>query len=182
MDGRQILLPIMYQMGDIARSNIRFLNCWTGIANKERLDDNLFCTTCKYNKDCIKLYHLFEGLEDMHPAFLARLLCKIHEIESEYMRKDEDAHTYALVLIRESGDELYPRCIACNKPAVEVHEIIPRSALGKKHQGELFSMNNRCALCRDCHDIAATDLKRGMLLHRLQKKYGYTYTDDSAPS
>jgi 5-methylcytosine-specific restriction endonuclease McrA len=39
------------------------------------------------------------------------------------------------------------RCVRCNKPAVVVHEIVPKSRRPKTW----MELENRIALCADCH-------------------------------
>ena len=42
------------------------------------------------------------------------------------------------------------RCVRCNRMAVTVHEIVPRS----KRPRDWWVLDNRIALCADCHDYA----------------------------
>jgi len=71
------------------------------------------------------------------------------------------------------------RCIVCGKSAHDVHEIIPRSALpGERNAPTLFSVKNRCCLCRQCHSRIPTVWGRTMLLGLLMLKHGYRYRDE----
>lgn len=178
MVAKQKLLPIADQAKRIARNNIRLLNCWTGISTNERLDDNEFCNTCEYQPDCIALYLLFAGPSWLHPRNLARRLVKTYGIKSEYMRPKEDAATYYEVINRDIDKYGVPICISCGDRADDVHEIIPRSSFGSNGQKKCFSIDNRCCLCRTCHNVAHSDLWRGKLLHTMSKRYGYAYEDE----
>lgn len=47
----------------------------------------------------------------------------------------------------------YP-CEVCNKQAVDIHHIIPRSKFGKKTKDQQDKIENLIALCRPCHEDA----------------------------
>lgn len=94
------------------------------------------------------------------------------------LRKKSDSDTYYLVLARDSDDNGRPRCINCGDVGWDVHEIIPKSSLGKSRSEELFAIKNRCVLCRGCHCILHNDNGRGRLLSILASRHGYNYTDE----
>ena len=85
--GVQILLPIAWQPGsrELAKRNIRLLNCWLGIATREHIGTT-FCTDCEYLSSCTALYIWFAERRRMHPASLARKVIRVFEIDSEYMK------------------------------------------------------------------------------------------------
>lgn len=87
-------------------------------------------------------------------------------------RKELDNSTRDVVLTRDGY-----RCIVCGVKGVDVHEIIPRSALGKKKSELLFDERNRVCLCREHHNLAHTKDMRIYLLGLLNTKYGYTYPE-----
>ena len=77
------------------------------------------------------------------------------------------------ILRREHGE-----CLVCGKRGLDVHEVIPRSALPGKDNAEiLFSDRNRCYLCRLCHMAVHTVWGRCMLFGILKLRYGYKYDD-----
>lgn len=79
---------------------------------------------------------------------------------------------YAQVVYRDQGC-----CVICHKRADDVHEVVPRSALGKKNRALCFSVKNMCCLCRECHSQAASRAQRTELLRIMSERYGYTYTE-----
>jgi hypothetical protein len=82
--------------------------------------------------------------------------------------------TYSEVVERDGG-----RCVVCGKRQVEVHEIVPRSALpGEANENLLFSLRNRCVLCRNCHGNVHTVWGRVMLLGLLSLRHNYRYHDE----
>lgn len=91
------------------------------------------------------------------------------------MRHPEDEATYWLVVARDTDYDGVPRCIRCNSAADDVHEILPKSSFSKHHKKELFSIKNRCCVCRTCHLEVQNDRGRGELLAKLYKIYGYDY-------
>lgn len=42
------------------------------------------------------------------------------------------------------------KCVLCPRPAVAIHEIVPKSQLGKK----ALEIDNRVTLCATCHGWA----------------------------
>lgn len=70
------------------------------------------------------------------------------------------------------------RCVVTGKTGVQVHEIIPRSAFGKKTLHKCFHEKNRVCLSPQEHEKAHTVEYRKMLLKLMQEKYGYTYEED----
>lgn len=80
-------LPIAQQGEEIARSNIRLLNCWLGIAPGEKLGTR-FCIDCEYITTCEKMFTMFAGSRAWRPAQLARKLIRDFDIESEYIISD----------------------------------------------------------------------------------------------
>lgn len=87
-------------------------------------------------------------------------------------RKELDAQTHGEVLTRDNY-----RCIVCGVKGVEVHEIVPRSALGKKKSNLLFNEKNRVCLCREHHSMAHTKEWRVYLIGLLKQLYNYTYEE-----
>lgn len=94
--------------------------------------------------------------------------------ESKRRKKvsDLDEQTKPVVLAR---DEY--RCFICYKKGVDVHEIIPRSAMGKSKKELLFSEKNRVCLCREHHRVAHNAETRRYLLLMMQTAYGYVYDE-----
>lgn len=88
-------------------------------------------------------------------------------------RAELDQATRQIVLTRDNY-----RCIVCGIKGVEVHEIIPRSALGKKKSELLFSEKNRVCLCREHHTLAHNKPMRIYLLGLLKQKYNYNYSEE----
>jgi len=70
------------------------------------------------------------------------------------------------------------RCIVTGKRGVHVHEIIPRSAFGKKTMHQCFHEKNRVCLSPEEHEKAHTVEYRKMLIKLMHEKYGYEYTED----
>jgi len=91
------------------------------------------------------------------------------------MREKPDRDTYYLVIARDTDLAGIVRCVRCGKKADDVHEILPRSFFGSRNREELFAIENRCCICRDCHNAVHNDVGRGELLLILQNKYGYKY-------
>lgn len=178
-ESKQRLLPIVLQAESLAKKNVDLLNCWTGIATNERIDDNGFCNVCDNQHSCLWLYKLFAGSRNMHPAFLARKLARIFEIESEYMKSPAEIESTYKVIARDTDDEGNIRCLLCNKHADDVHEIMPRSWFGSRNKDECFKIENRCCLCRSCHNGVVSDEKRGELLYIMSQRYGYQYQDET---
>lgn len=90
-------------------------------------------------------------------------------------RESKDKETYPIVVARDTDYDGVARCIVCGDAAHHVHEILPRSYYGRKNREELFAVENRCCLCRDCHGAVQSDPGRGMLLHIMTERYNYTY-------
>jgi len=175
--GEQQLLPMIMQSKAIVEANIRFINCWAGIATNESFETSGFCQACEHFNRCERLYHAFSGIENSHPLFLSKWLCQLFNIKSEYMRAQADLDTYYQVLSRDIGNDGSVRCIRCGERADDVHEIMPKSWFGKAKDMECFAIENRCCLCRDCHNSVVSDIGRGELLYILSERYGYNYTD-----
>lgn len=70
------------------------------------------------------------------------------------------------------------RCVVCGVKGVDVHEIIPRSALGKRKYYILFAEKNRVCLCRKHHKEAHNAEMRSHLIELLAEKYKYVYNED----
>jgi len=85
VDSVQQLLPIAFQQAAqiFAARNIRFINCWLGIATKEVIGST-FCVECEYLGKCLELYKFFDGSAELHPAARARDIIKRFNIESDY--------------------------------------------------------------------------------------------------
>jgi len=80
-----------------------------------------------------------------------------------------------LVYRREGG-----RCLVCNRPGSDFHEIEQRSHHPRSRQVEsgTFSEGNVVLLCRRCHsDIGNTRLGEMMLRYLLYARYGYKRPD-----
>ena len=76
------------------------------------------------------------------------------------------------VIARDGG-----RCIRCGKAGDAVHHVLPRSQLcGQKLNGKLWSVENMCVLCQECHGKAAG--LRGELLSILKARHGYGYAEE----
>ena len=95
------------------------------------------------------------------------------------MREPEDLETYYLVIARDTDFDGVVRCVLCRGKANDVHEIIPRSRFGPNRRRELFRIENRVCLCRECHNKAHNDEKRCALLKTLELFHGYTYTGEA---
>lgn len=65
------------------------------------------------------------------------------------------------------------KCISCNGKAHDCHELAPRSRYGAKNMAECFRIENRCLLCRTCHEKAHTIEERKRLRSLLNVKYNY---------
>jgi len=84
-----------------------------------------------------------------------------------------EKESFSAVLRRDQG-----RCVVCGVSKCDVHEIVPRSALpGKNNAATLFSLENRCCVCRRCHDEVHTVWGRVMLLGIMRLKFGYRYNN-----
>lgn len=70
------------------------------------------------------------------------------------------------------------RCVLCNSPQIQIHEIVPRSRFGKLRSKILFDVKNRVCLCQMCHAEAHNYSHRKMLLDLLKTKYNYTYDEE----
>ena len=73
----------------MAHDNVRLLNCWLGIGVSEFLGRK-FCVDCEFLSTCEEMYVIFAGKRRMHPAYLARKLLRMFEIDSEYLDQDEE--------------------------------------------------------------------------------------------
>lgn len=83
------------------------------------------------------------------------------------------------IVYRESLDkDGRPRCLSCRSLASDIHEILPRSFYGPANDASLFAADNRCCLCRKCHDMVHNDYGRGKLLYLKSKILGYKYEDE----
>lgn len=82
----QTLLPLAEQeyAVNLARENVRLLNCWLGIATREDLG-NTFCVDCEFLPVCKRMYRLFDGAAGMHPSSRARMVMNKFGIESDYL-------------------------------------------------------------------------------------------------
>ena len=72
------------------------------------------------------------------------------------------------------------RCVACwVKPAVNIHEIEPRSKRPKDWQ----KFDNRAPLCECCHSIvhAGTVTRSGWLRNQRDRLVRFLYGGDQAP-
>jgi hypothetical protein len=83
-----------------------------------------------------------------------------------------DADTRGRVLMRDDFS-----CLMCGKRGVQVHEIIPRSAFGKRSMEECYEEKNRVCLCPEHHATAHTFEMRKSLLDMMSSKYGYVYSE-----
>lgn len=85
-NSKQLLLPIAEQDAsrEIATNSVRLLNCWLGIATKEKIGTT-FCIECDYLGDCKVLYTILDRAEKLHPAARAREVLTRFNIESEYL-------------------------------------------------------------------------------------------------
>lgn len=90
-------------------------------------------------------------------------------------RRKWDQKTYWLVVARDTDQNGIPRCIRCGSRADDVHEVLPKSSFGKHDDDILFSIENRCCLCRGCHEAVHNDFGRGQLLYIMHIRYGYIY-------
>lgn len=83
---RQEVLPIAEQQEaiDMARENVRLLNCWLGISTREDLG-NTFCVGCEFLDVCKRMYRLHGGADGIHPSALAKTVMEKHDIRSEYL-------------------------------------------------------------------------------------------------
>lgn len=89
------------------------------------------------------------------------------------MQRDElDKATRATVLQRDNFS-----CFLCRKRGVEIHEILPRSALGKSKSELLFNEKNRVCLCRECHCKVHNRTMRAYLLKHMTVRYNYLYDE-----
>jgi hypothetical protein len=88
-------------------------------------------------------------------------------------RKEKDQETKIQVLERDGY-----RCVICFKTPVDVHEIIPRSALGRIRTNDLFDPKNRCCLCREHHSRAHSREARINLIRLMQELYNYNYFEE----
>lgn len=88
------------------------------------------------------------------------------------LKKLLDDETRVTVLTRDDF-----KCILCDRKGVQVHEIIPRSAFGKKTMHKCYETKNRVCLCPDCHEKAHTVATRKQLLSLMATKFGYEYTE-----
>ncbi len=68
-------------------------------------------------------------------------------------------------------------CVSCGRVASGVHEICPRSMLGAKRKGELYSLRNMCCLCEGCHSDLHNPAGRGRLLNILRQRHRYIYAE-----
>lgn len=68
------------------------------------------------------------------------------------------------------------KCVLCgSQKIIEIHEIIPRSQFGNQDIEKLFSLKNRCVICRKCHsNKRETRIK---IMEVLRKRHGYNYRD-----
>ena len=89
------------------------------------------------------------------------------------VRRELDESTKEVVLARDNF-----RCVICHKRGVDVHEIIPRSALGKSKSHILFAEKNRVCLCREHHQEAHNSVMRTYLIKLLQSMYKYEYNEE----
>ena len=65
------------------------------------------------------------------------------------------------------------RCILCNKPAVDIAHIVPRSH-GVKNSAVIWQEANMCCSCRACH--IETRAQRKKFLKRMQELYAFDYS------
>jgi SAM-dependent methyltransferase len=68
-------------------------------------------------------------------------------------------------------------CVITGKEGIQVHEIIPRSAFGKRTMYQCFEERNRVCLSPEEHAKAHTVEYRKMLVNLMQERYGYSYDD-----
>lgn len=68
------------------------------------------------------------------------------------------------------------KCVLCGKKGVQIHEIIPRSALGRNMSEFLFNEKNRVCLCPICHQKAHTRKER-IKAYNYLKKFDYIYSE-----
>jgi SAM-dependent methyltransferase len=80
--------------------------------------------------------------------------------------------TRVTVVIRDGME-----CVVCGKTGVHIHEIVPRSAFGKRTMQLCFDERNRVCLCPKHHEEAHTVEMRKSLLALLKEKYDYNYPE-----
>jgi SAM-dependent methyltransferase len=68
-------------------------------------------------------------------------------------------------------------CFVTGKKGIQVHEIVPRSAFGKRTMHLCFEERNLVCLCPEEHEKAHTVAYRKMLIKMMQERHGYTYDD-----
>lgn len=90
----------------------------------------------------------------------------------EQLKNLLDAETRGIVQMR---DEF--KCVVCGKNGIHVHEILPRSAFGKRSMKLCYTEKNRVCLCPEHHSEAHTVEYRKMLLGLMSSKYGYDYEE-----
>jgi hypothetical protein len=83
-----------------------------------------------------------------------------------------DSETRGIVLKRDNF-----QCVLCEKVGVQVHEIIPRSAFGKRSMQMCYEERNRVCLCPECHAYAHTTEMRKRLFAVMIQKYSYQYQE-----
>lgn len=83
-----------------------------------------------------------------------------------------DSRTRGIVLLRDNFS-----CVLCGKKGVQVHEILPRSAFGKRTMHKCYMEKNRASLCPSCHEVAHTKQERSRLIKVMQVKYEYKYQE-----
>lgn len=88
-------------------------------------------------------------------------------------RKELDYANREQIVARDKG-----RCVLCGNRDYQIHEIVPRSRLGKLQSELLFAPKNRVCLCVSCHAEAHNFETRKKLLELMQRKHGYIYDED----
>lgn len=70
------------------------------------------------------------------------------------------------------------KCVICNGPSIEIHEIVSRSHFGTRSLDICFHEKNRVVVCKNCHRrIQGNKEMSRMLISHLQEKYGYEYNE-----
>lgn len=99
-------------------------------------------------------------------------MAEIRRISVDRQEELDYRHRQVLLVIERDGSV----CQRCGGHGIDVHEIIPRSANGRRERETVtYQIKNMVVLCRACHAAVHNWDGRRELLLLLQRKHGYDY-------